>query len=782
MAVYNCFLCSFCLTNLALILLFAILKGPYILLTTADNGHLDQVAGCYADENSSSWHPEWEYIKSLNGTDVTPVQCFALCPVHCICSLGNFSEVILNCTNGNISVIPVSYPVNVVFLSWARSSLLSVTQDAFEGLADTLQTLHLNGNSLRLRPGVFLKLVNLQALDLQHNRLKEIPAGTFEGLAYLQWLDLRSNLLKEVKPDWFRGLAYLSGIYLSKNLLETIQSGSFGTLTYLYYLDLSSNVLKELKAGAFGGMTYLQYLYLDGNMLQEIEPEAFRNLSRYLYVLNLSNNKLVNVHPDTFLNLRYLDSLELCNTSLHFLPEGIFYDLWQLEHLDLSQNNLMALQHRPFQNFIHLNILNLTGNPLWWIKKEAFNDLNETSNVFVDNYASCCFIDEAMCYSNPPDPFLTCKRLLPYSVLRVGIWIVSILAIVNNLQSLFINCSRKQQTNKVQFLLITNLSVSDFLMGVYLISLLSADLYYTDYFPSHSWSWRNSALCNFAGSLSVLSSEASVFFVTLISIDRFMRVKFPFGKLQLGTISAKIIITSLWFVAFVISITSFLLSWKGSDVYAVSEICVGLPISRQNYFTANKTSVFLVESLIDENLVYNYKATSSHVTMYFSIAIFTVLNLVCFCIVGFCYTAIFILIWQSSKRSGLSVSRTEIRISKKMFLLVLTDFCCWVPIGVLSILVQAGAVEVDPVAYAWIATFILPINSSINPFLYTLGDAIADKVSCSCNSSKAQNRENIVLRTLNRFTKGATPHTIQSPTGTTPIVLSRDRGNVTCDF
>ena len=218
---------------------------------------------------------------------------------------------------------------------------------------------------------------------------------------------------------------------------------------------------------------------------------------------------------------------------------------------------------------------------------------------------------------------------------------------------------------------------------------------------------------------------------------------FPFGQHWFSNRSTKIVLTVLWFVAFGISITSYVLSGIESDFYAVSEICVGLPISRQPTYDPipTPTPTSKPRSEFDHGRPPSLKpeAIGSQVAMYFSIAIFTVLNLVCFLVVGFCYAAIFILIWLSAKKSGLSISRSEIRMAKKMFLLVLTDFCCWVPIGVLSILVQAGAVKkVDPVAYAWIATIILPINSSINPFLYTLSDVIANKVSCSCVKCKKQ--------------------------------------------
>ena len=371
-----------------------------------------------------------------------------------------------------------------------------------------------------------------------------------------------------------------------------------------------------------------------------------------------------------------------------------------------------------------------------WITTDSFFGLNVSAQVFVDNPAVCCFVTKANCRSSTSkSPFLTCGRMLPYDVLRVVVWVISIITIVNNVASVLVRCKQRKQINKVQFLLITNLTVSDLLMGVYLMILLSVDLFYADYFPSHSEAWRNSALCKVAGSLSVLSSEASVFFITLISIDRFLRVMFPFGQHWLSNRFAKKALIGLWLVAFVISITSLVLllvTEMHTDVYAVSEICVGLPLSRHLFYNTSEQSVQLSQSFEPKYdnrvIVQEYKIIGNQIAMYFSIAIFTVLNLVCFLIVGFCLHINFYFdMVVSQKNLAFSISKSEARMAMKMFLLVLTDFCCWVPIGVLSILVQTGAVEVNPVAYAWIATFLLPINSCINPFLYTLGDVIAEK-------------------------------------------------------
>ena len=206
-------------------------------------------------------------------------------------------------------------------------------------------------------------------------------------------------------------------------------------------------------------------------------------------------------------------------------------------------------------------------------------------------------------------------------------------------------------------------------------------MYYKGYFPSHSESWRRSMLCRIAGALSVWSSEASTFLITLITIDRYLGIKYTFGNFRLGAKSARIATALLWVIACGIAVAVFVLSEQDSDTYAVSEICVGLPISRKSFHMINKATI--TPSLSFEN----QKAQMS----------------------------MFIYVRQITKQSGRSSNlNEEIRMSTKMSLIVLTEICCWVPVGILSILVQTGMVVVDPVAYAWIATFVLPINSSIN--------------------------------------------------------------------
>ncbi|XP_012939299.1 G-protein coupled receptor GRL101 [Aplysia californica] len=61
----------------------------------------------------------------------------------------------------------------------------------------------------------------------------------------------------------------------------------------------------------------------------------------------------------------------------------------------------------------------------------------------------------------------------------------------------------------------------------------------------------------------------------------------------------------------------------------------------------------------------------------------------------------------------------ERNLVKRFFFIVITDFVCWIPIIVIKIVALAG-VEISGALYAWVIVFILPVNSALNPLLYTL--------------------------------------------------------------
>ena len=98
----------------------------------------------------------------------------------------------------------------------------------------------------------------------------------------------------------------------------------------------------------------------------------------------------------------------------------------------------------------------------------------------------------------------------------------------------------------------------------------------------------------------------------------------------------------------------------------------------------------------------------------FSVGLFIALNLFAFTFMLFAYLAILWTMRKSPRRNE------DAAMTLKIMFIILTDFCCWMPvifIGILSLMVNFY----DPkkIAYVVISIFVLPVNSSINPILYT---------------------------------------------------------------
>ena len=628
------------------------------------------------------------------------------CPTDCLCILserimtvdcpiGQFiHDIVVYYSNQSYFVDGDGYDgyyFNISVISWYNTGLTNIAQDAFKGLVDVTEIYLGHNRIVEIHPGTFDGLINLWFIDLDHNRIVEIHLGTFDGLNNLRDLDLGHNRIVEIHPGTFDGLVYLGDLDLGYNRIVEIQPETFGELGNLQSLILYHNNLISLSLPFTVDFSKLSYMSLSYNKLSVIQYGAFQHMKNLRY-LDLYENRL-----DRFDSLPYLNN----STS-------------QIEILDLRKNHLYS------------------------VNGDSFVGLNKNTSVLVDSGATCCFIQTANCNGTiPRSQFLTCGRLLSNLFQRIIMWILGIFSLTANIGALYFKYQNRQE-NTVQVVLISNLSVSDMIMGIYMIIVASADLYYKDYFPSELW--RHSVTCKIAGTLSILSSEASVLFVTLISLDRFMGIRYTFSTYRLGPKSCLVLAGILWVIATVLSVTSTIISGIKPDLYDVSEVCTGLPLSRRNVYE-KRSKQYILD-------IWNPKTRGAGVTinttydvvikdapgMYYGIAVFTVLNSICFLTVFLCYAGLFITVIKTSKRAGRARNiQEERKMAAKMGVIVMTDLACWAPVIFLSILVQSGGHIVTPHVYTWIVTLVLPINSAINPFLYTLANIIFDFISDGCN-------------------------------------------------
>ena len=182
----------------------------------------------------------------------------------------------------------------------------------------------------------------------------------------------------------------------------------------------------------------------------------------------------------------------------------------------------------------------------------------------------------------------------------------------------------------------------------------------------------------------------------------------------------------MWVAASCLSIVPTVISGSDSKVYGLSDVCIGLPL------ITKATSYVTVESSIGgpqgtDTVAIPVDQGKEPVWIY-SIVLFLGVNLFCFFIVFCCYLGIFLKVKSTVKHVRVTAHRNrEIKLAVKMALIVGTDFACWMPAIIMGILSQTGAVEIGPDMYAWIVVFILPINSSLNPYLYTIYTTVAAK-------------------------------------------------------
>ncbi|KAG8223475.1 hypothetical protein J437_LFUL001969 [Ladona fulva] len=349
---------------------------------------------------------------------------------------------------------------------------------------------------------------------------------------------------------------------------------------------------------------------------------------------------------------------------------------------------------------------------------------NKIINIFLnllptrktDEFRFCCLARHVPLCLPPPDEFSSCEDLMSNLVLRVCVWVLGAVATVGNALVITWRMIYKN-TNQVHSFLITNLAIGDFFMGAYLLVIASVDAHYRGAYIIHDASWRSSELCQLAGFISTFSSELSVFTLTVITLDRFLVIIFPFRVRRLEMPKTRLIMAGGWIGAAFLS---------------------GLPLMQIDYFRNfyGRSGVCLALHITPE------KPNGWE----YSVFVFLFLNLVSFSIIALGYIWMYI-VARTTRQAVVAVQRNhhnnhnqlsqrqlqapqqtpeqrraESSMARRMTLLVATDAACWMPIILLGA-ASLGGVTVPPQVFAWVAVFVLPLNAAINPVLYTLSTA-----------------------------------------------------------
>ena len=302
-------------------------------------------------------------------------------------------------------------------------------------------------------------------------------------------------------------------------------------------------------------------------------------------------------------------------------------------------------------------------------------------------------------------------------------------------------------------------------MLVYLITIAAYSQAFSGIYGSVNRQWRSSTKCAIIGSLCLLSSEASCFFLVVLTALRLMNICEPIKSLTASLRPWKLCIAAIWLLSIGLSILPMPAVTSSYFVHSISLssrfhqngwtdmtklkqfMCSYALLSNkpaEDYGTELESIEMFLRNYLPESLPLTifgyYGETSVCMPRFFlsngkpsweyTLSLITV-NFICFVFIAVSY----ILIYRRSTKSSANIRSNKSDqqaaiMQKRIARIIATDFCCWIPICIMAYARLVG-VKFSNDVYQFSAVFLLPINSALNPFLFS---SLSDKLIELCGS------------------------------------------------
>ena len=357
------------------------------------------------------------------------------------------------------------------------------------------------------------------------------------------------------------------------------------------------------------------------------------------------------------------------------------------------------------------------------------------------------------------------RHLIDDLILKISSWLIGTLSLLLNgaTQARSICTMKRVRTSSAltDKVLVTFINLGDWLVGSYLFSLAVLDAYFGSSFCLNQFDWLLSSSCSILGVVSTIGSQISLFSMTILSITRLVRISkglsIPGPVNKKGCVLMVIMIFFLLGSSVVIAVIPLLPLFEDTFINALYfpdiDFLRGFTTKRnlkptlEFYYwrirlEVSNLSWSSLKSLINGMFTSSYNGISQRFLGFygndpvclfkffvssdepqttFSWSILTA-NFICFAVISICYLIVFIITSTSSSSlsegaTGDHVRNRNQRLQRKVSIIILTDFLCWVPFIIICLLHTTEIVDASP-WYALMSILILPINSVINPLLY----------------------------------------------------------------
>lgn len=177
---------------------------------------------------------------------------------------------------------------------------------------------------------------------------------------------------------------YVEGVAIDDNSNVKFLPENIGKIfPNLKYLSARNDSIDDVLRNNFDNLPKLRSLDLSDNNLSTIDPETFNNLPT-TEEINLRNNKIAFIFNETFVNFPYLKDLDLSRNKIELLNPSAFISLPELQKLALEHNELTKLPDKIFSRNPMMENINLSGNKLNQIDPETFENLPNLKEVNLD--------------------------------------------------------------------------------------------------------------------------------------------------------------------------------------------------------------------------------------------------------------------------------------------------------------------------------------------------------------------------------------------------------------
>uniref|UniRef100_A0AAR2IZW8 G-protein coupled receptors family 1 profile domain-containing protein n=1 Tax=Pygocentrus nattereri TaxID=42514 RepID=A0AAR2IZW8_PYGNA len=625
---------------------------------------------------------------------------------------------------------------NLVVLHLHNNQIFSLGQNSFEGLR-SLETLELNFNALQEFPVAIRALAKLQEMGehiilihktteqqylysrlspslcshFYENPIQFVGRSAFQFLPKLHTLSLNGATEIREFPD-LKGttsLQVLTRFWCHLEPYTTILHQSeepfHHVIVCFFYSELSHNAVEELPS--FFHCTSLQEIGLQHNLIRGIDMNTFQQLSS-LRSLDLSWNRIETIHPDAFISLQSLSKLDLTGNRLSALPLA---GLSSLTHLKLRGNMALSssFTHEDFPNIRVIEMPHAyqccvfgvcnsyrAANQWEEVMGNEEDELHKRTLALFPVQTDCKYdpdleefqlaIEESKLQTSIqctpiPGPFKPCDNLFDSWVVRLGMWLISLVSLLGNILLILTVFISPSYLSPVKFI-IGFISSANLLMGLCSGTLTAVDALTFGEFAMYGARWETGAGCRATGFISVLASEASILLLTLAAVQCSISVSCvrAYGKSPShGSVRVAA------FVCLILSLAAASLPIVGVGEYGTTPLCLPSPLPE-----AQPSTLGFMVALI-------------------------MMNSLCFLLITTTYIKLY---WDLMKGNFDSV--WDCAMIKHVAWLIFTNCILYCPVAFLTFSSLMGLFPVSEEVVKSVLLVLLPLPACINPLLYLL--------------------------------------------------------------